>query len=317
MSLLLVSAAGKAQSTFATGWKSYKTGTLTKEYDYTFDFRDSVKLTLLDSISTFASTDSAVVVILEQAPKAKPIRTVNYLNSIQQVVKTEYYIGETLMKTNLWRYDPLGRVTYFSYSETSAPRHNYIRTYSYQTQKTTEGTVEIERSTYNGRPEFTTEHYFNKKHEPIKNIRMNDIHQIEHIETYVYNHDGSLKERVVFFPEFRATKHFEAEHVDGKCIKNFSMGKDRVMPAYKEIYMRHLIARNKLAILNDNCPDLVYNFNNPGIDILIKKEKEHNTRKISYVTKERLAAQEHNVVIIPVKEPKDKKQQKEARKAAK
>ncbi|MGN6568433.1 MAG: hypothetical protein ACTHJ0_10795, partial [Flavipsychrobacter sp.] len=71
------------------------------------------------------------------------------------------------------------------------------------------------------------------------------------------------------------------------------------------------------AILNDNCPDLVYNFNNPGIDILIKKEKEHNTRKISYITKERLAAQEHNVVIIPVKEAKDKKQQKETRKAAK
>lgn len=309
--LMLLSVSSRAQNTFQSGWKTYKTGTLTKQYDYTFDFRDSVKLALLDSVSTFASTDSTVVVILESAPNAKPTRTVNYLNNNQKVVKSEYYIGETLMKVNQWRYDPLNRITYFSYSETSAPRHNYIRTYSYQVEKTAEGSLETERSTYNGRAEFTTEHYFNKKHEPLRDIRMNDVHHVEHIETFVYDKEGNLKERVIFFPEFRATKHFEVAHTDGKCEKNFPKGIDKVIPSYREVYLRHLIAKYKLALLDDNCPTLEYNFNNPGTDILITKEKEHHTRKISFITKYRLAPQDHpNVVVLPAKPVKDQKRAK-------
>ena len=320
MLVLLMSLHCGAQSTFQSGWKTYKTGTLAKQYDYSFDFGDSVRLAFLDSIATFASTDSSVTVSIENAPKSKPTRTVNYLNSKKQVVKCEYYVGDALYKVNLWHYDTFNRITYFSYAETKAPVHNYVRTYSYQAEKTAEGTLEIERSSYNGKPEFTTEHYFNKKHMPLKDIRMNDVHQIEHIETFKYDANGHLKERSIFFPEFGVTKHFEEKHADTKCIKNIPLGKEHVPPAARELYMKRLVARNKLAFLSDDCPDLEYTFSNGAIDIVVTKEKEHNRRKISFTTRERLAPQEIPYVPRPLKETKpakETKQQKEIRKSGK
>jgi len=283
--LLIIKAYG--QPTFNTGWHTYKATTLYREYNYNINYKDSFRIWLFDSTQVFVSPDSLITMSLDHSIYDKTIyKTVNYFGKTKQINKEEEYKNDVLQRVSTWKYDAKNKL--ISYSVVDEHKNsNVTKTYEYEKEKDGESTV-TECSSYNGRPEFYTTDYYDKRNVKYKEVRLNDNRKdVVHVETYKYDAYGKLKERSVFFPEFRVTKKFVENGGDPKCYKQVPATKEIADMAGKEAFVKKQLVKYQSAINGKgSCEDMEYHlyFIKPICEIIIKKV--HNKGTVSLHFKE-------------------------------
>jgi hypothetical protein len=290
--LIAISFGALGQATFKAGWYTYKTGSVTHEYTYTYIFKDSVKLYLCDSAQTWATADSLVTMTVDYPLHEKvTYKTIHYFNPKKLLIKTEEYKGDNLTSVNEWKYDDKKRKTYHL-EDNKANGNIYRKTYEYTNEKNGDAVV-LECASFNGRTEFYTRSYYNKNSVKYKEVRLNDNNKdIIHIETYMYGANGKIKERTVYFPEFRVTKKFEENEGNElpKCFQSLPMGSiEKVSLRTRVSYLKKFITRIQ-AVLNDKeCPDFEYNYSNgTNCQIILRSTRVNNTKEVVFRYKENI-----------------------------
>lgn len=280
------------QATFKAGWNTYKTGFITHEYTYDYTYKDSIHLYLTDSAMIFATTDSLVTMTVNYPIHEKAIyKTVHYFNIKKQLVKTEEYKGDNLLTSNEWKYDDKNRKIYH-FEENKQSGKNYKRNYDYTTEKN--GDVVVTESQYaDGRIEFYTKSYYDRNSVKYKEVRLNDNNKdVVHIETYTYGENGKVKERTVYFPEFKVTKKFdEREGYElPKCFRSLPMGTLEKINIHTRItFMKKFLMKVQPILTDKDCEDYEYKFSNyTNCEILVKTTKVNNTKKVIFRYKEKV-----------------------------
>lgn len=282
-----------AQQTFKAGWKTYTAGAIIHEFTYNYMHTDSVRISLVDSAMTYIAADSSVVMTeAVRGRDANVYRTINYFSNKRQLLKSEEYKDDNLLETNEWRYDDKNKKIYHQRSN-AVNGSVYKKLYEYITDKKTGESITIESSYFNGKIEFYTKMYFDKNNVMYKEVRLNDNNKdIIHIENYTYGENGKVKERSVYFPEFKITKKFEepAGNVPTKCYGIKPVGTlEKVNPTMKVPYIRRVIAKNLACLQDPGCREFEYTFtNNINCVITIATTKVNNGRTIRYRFKQKV-----------------------------
>jgi len=287
----MLTAEAWAQPTFKAGWNTYTTGIITHEYTYSFTPNDSFRLYPTDSAIIYSATDSAAVVMVSYPFREKTYnKTINYFNAKKQVVKTEEYKGDNLLMVKEWRYDDKNRKNYY-FEDNKTSGKNYKKNYEYATDKKTGDLIITESAYYNGKIEFYTKSYYDKKNVKYKEVRLNDNNKdVIHIESYTYGENGKVKERSVFFPEFRVTKKFQESGADDapKCTKVTPLGTaERIYPPGKAIYLRNFLNKIQSMLSDPECSQFYYKYSNQVYDIVVCTTKVPNSRQVVFRYKER------------------------------
>jgi hypothetical protein len=280
-----------AQNTFKAGFKTYNTVMIIHEYSYNYTHTDSARINPIDSAKTFVTTDSMVTMTETFRNRESAFyKSVNYFSPKKQLVKTEEYKDEALQEVNEWRYDDKNRKT-MHYRDNRVNGSNYRKQYDYAIDKKTGETVVTESSFYNNKIEFYTKMYYDSKNVMYKEVRMNDNNKdIIHVETFTYGDNGKVKERSVYFPEFKVTKKFPepAGNVPLKCFAIMPVGTvEKVNPATRNAYIKRVIQRNILKLNDAECKDYEYTFTN-NVNCAISIATSKNSKIVRYRYKEKV-----------------------------
>lgn len=257
-----------AQQTFRAGWLNCKAGAVTHYYTYNFNPNDSIRFYLSDSATTYVSADSQVVMEVGFSISDKSVsKTIYYLNAQKNVVKKETYKDENLLEITENTYDKKNRKS--SQLVDNKSTGNIVKKlFEYTTDKKSGENVVMESAYNNGRIEFYTRTYYDKFEKKIKEVRLNDNNKdIVHVETFIYGDNGKVKERSVFFPEWKVTKKFEEKEGNEtpRCYRSVPLpGSERPSLAGRIQFMKRIIAKNKLLLADKNCTAFEYTFVYPG-----------------------------------------------------
>ncbi len=282
----------QAQSTFKGGWNTYQTATLIHQYTYAYAANDTSKLTMTDSAMIFISPDSLVTLTVTFPMRDRSIyKKVQYFNESKLIARTEEYKDDNLMVMNEWKYDDKRRKTYH-FEDNKVNGNTYRKTCDYTTDKKTGEVVASECSYFNGRIEFYTKEYFNKKNVKYKEVRLNDNNRdVVHVENFYYAENGKLKERSVYFPEWKVTKKFEEKsgNVAPECFRALPVGTaEKITIAGKVPFIKRLIARNQFLFTNPECPIYEFTFRNfLNCEVIVKSDGHAVNRTVVFKYKEK------------------------------
>lgn len=292
--VLLTSGDAPSQATFKAGFKTYNVAMVIHEYTYSFNAADSARLTPLDSAQTLIASDSAATMAESFNKRERATyKTVHYFNPKRQLVKKEDYKGENLQEVNEWTYDEKNRKATHN-RESRINNNRYRKQYDYSQDKKTGESVVTESSYFNNRIEFYTRQYFDKNNVLQKEVRMNDNNKdVIHVETFTYGENGKVKERSVYFPEFRITKKYQepAGTIPGKCFALLPAGTaEKANPATRINYIKRVMHRNATLINDAGCTDFEFTFsNNLNCAVTVTPGTKPGTKTVKYRYKERLA----------------------------
>ena len=294
--MLLLSAAAIqviAQPTFKVGWNTYKTGIITRQFTYRYTYSDSTILTLIDTLQVLSTADSSVNLCIHTPMRERcTYKTANFLNAKKQVVKLEDYKDEALLSNKEWKYDDKNR-KYQYIEENKVNGNGYKKNYDYSQDKKSGDLVVTESSYYNGKIEFYTKTYIDRNNVKYKEVRLNDNNKdIIHVESYVYGDNGKVKERSVFFPEFKVTKHFQEKEGDmpAKCFRTLPLGTLEKPNINTRIpFIKRVLIKNQAVIYDKDCNDFEYKFTNgTTCEIIVSTTKTPNVWQVICRFKERV-----------------------------
>ncbi len=279
-----------AQTTFKCGWTTYKASMIIHEYTYSYTLSDSVKLFLADSTKTFIAPDSTASLNVDYPfHDNATYKIANVYNAKKKLVKSEELKNDQVQVLREYKYDDKNR----KIAETEDNKlsgNNYRKTFDYGTEKNGEAVIN-EAAYFNGRVEFFTKSFFDKKNQKYKEIRLNDNNkEVVHVENFIYNSAGRLKERSVYFNQFKVTKTFPEGGDDPEhCFKAqvLSMPEKPTL-ATKIAFIKKVILKNKALLLDPECHEFEYRFYNSDCEVLIATTKTNNIKKVVLRVKERL-----------------------------
>jgi hypothetical protein len=290
--LVLGCVAGWCQATFKAGWNTYQTGTFTREYTYNFN-NDTAKLSAGDSAQIYATKDSSVIMTLHYPARDKSVyKTINYYNPKKQILKTEEYKDDNMTMSYEWRYDDKNRKNYY-FEDNKVSGRNFRKTYDYATDKKNGDLVVTECFYDDGRIEFYTKAYYDKKGVKYKEVRLNDNNKdVVHIESYIYTPDGKLKERSVYFPEWKVTRKFEEK--DGsmppKCARCLPVGTaEKILLTTRVAFIKKLLGRNYALLSDPDCGQYEYTFKNfTNCEIIVATTNVNNMKRVTFRYREKV-----------------------------
>jgi hypothetical protein len=282
-----------AQPNFKIGWNTYKAGSVIHQYTYKYTYADSTILTLTDTLQILTTADSLISLSVHTPMHERSVyKTANFFNGRKQVVKTEEYKDEGLLANKEWRYDDKNRKSQYT-EENKTSGNTYKKVYDYNADKKTGDFIITEISYYNGKVEFYTKSYYDKSSVKYKEVRLNDNNKdIIHIETYTYGENGKVRERSVFFPEFKVTKKFDekAGMVPAKCFRTLPLGVlEKPSLNGRLPFIKKLLAKNQAIIYDKACSDFEYKFSNgSNCEVIISTTKVSNCWQVIYRFREKV-----------------------------
>jgi len=279
-----------AQPTFKCGWNTYKTNMVIHEYTYSFVLKDSVKLYLEDSAKYFVAPDSAAVLKVGYPMRDNiTFKEANWFNIKKKLTKKEEYKGNELMSVAEYKYDDKFRKI-MQTEENKVTSSNYKKVYDYSIEKATGNTIISEVSYFNGRVEFYTKTYYDNASHKIKEVRLNDNNKdIVHVEDFIYGANGKVKQRSVFFPEFKVTKKFDELGGDDpiKCFRAQPLvTTEKVMNNNKISFLKRFLHKNAPLLLDKDCHTYEYKFQNTTVEIVISTVPVNNIKQVIIRIKE-------------------------------
>lgn len=290
---LLLGAAGfaRAQATFKCGWTTYKTAAIVHEYTYSYVYNDSFRLYLADSSKTFIAPDSAATLTVSNPYRDNSkCQLACYYNAKKKVIKSEEYKDNLIQITKEYKYDDKNRKT-MATEDNRQTNGNFKKVFDYSTDKNGDFIIS-EVSYYNGRIEFYTKTYYDKNNQKYKEVRLNDNNKdIVHVENFSYNQAGKLRERSVYFPEFKVTKKFPEPGGDGpaKCYKSQPLNiSDKPSLHTKIAFLKKVLGKNATTLLDPDCKDFEYRFFTSDCEVIISTTKTNNIKQVVFRYKEKL-----------------------------
>ncbi len=290
--LLCLPACVLAQSTFKVGWNTYQAATITRQFTYRYTYTDSTVLTLIDTMTILSTADSLVHLTMHTPMREKAMyKTACFLNIKKQMVKLEEYKNDNLLSNKEWKYDDKNRRS-SQIEENKVTGNFYRKTYDYSADKKSGDMVVTESSYYNNKIEFYTKSYFDRSNTKYKEVRLNDNNKdVIHIESYTYGDNGKVRERSVYFPEFKVTKKF-SEHdgdVPAKCFKTLPVGiADKPNLNARIPYIKKVLVKNQAIIYDKDCDEFEYRFfNGSNCEIIVSTTKTTNVWQVVYRYKDR------------------------------
>jgi hypothetical protein len=282
--LLVLPASLCGQTTFKCGWNTYKTDYIVRQYTYGCSTQDSIRLYLQDSTVVFVAPDSQVVYSINYPSGKKYLfKNAQYYNPKKQLVKEEEFRDQDLQVVTEYTYDDKKR-------KKSVVEDNkltgvvYKKTFEHSIDKQTKDSVVLEMAHSNGRVEFYTKSYYNKKGQCYKEVRLNDNNKdIVHVENFIYFPSGRLKERTVFFPEFKVTKTFPESSYDDppKCVRNYPINiPDKFTVSSKVSYTKKLLRKNTNVFTDPDCHDFKFRFVSKDCEVSIANTKVNNMKLV-------------------------------------
>ncbi len=291
--MIVLSASLYAQPTFKAGWNTYQVGAVVHEYAYSYAYADSFRLYLTDSAITYITPDSMVTETVNYHVKDNAVyKTVNYFNIKKQLARTEEYKDDNLQEMYEWKYDDKGRKIYYL-DDNKLNGNSYKKNYDYASDKKTGEGIVTESSYFNGKIEFYTKSYYDKNFVKTKEVRLNDNNKdVIHIESYVYGDNGKVKERSVYFPEFKVTKKFTEQEglLLPKCFQVQPMGvKERINLHTRVSFMKKFMASKSALIFDKDCSEFEYKFiSGSYCEITVASTKLNNAKKVTFRYKEKV-----------------------------
>jgi hypothetical protein len=296
LALAFASQASRAQSTFKAGWNTYNTGMVIHEFTYQLAYADSPRLSLVDSSHILVSADSLVTLAVNVPGNNKAVyyKTLHFLNTKKQLLKKEEYKGENLVELNQWTYDDKNRKS-MHMEDNKLNGNIFKKLYDYTTDKKSGDFVITESAYFNGRVEFYTKSYYDKKLVKYKEVRLNDNNKdVVHIETYTYGDNGKVKERSVFFPEWKVTKKFQESGgtIPVKCYKVAPAGiADRPDLNAKAAYIKKVLSKNQRLLFDAECNEFEYKFIcGTNCEMIVTTTKVNKMKQVVFRYKEKLPA---------------------------
>ena len=290
--VLIIPRYGLAQASFKAGWNTYQTGMLIREYGYNYANNDTGKLTLTDSSMILLSPDSLVTLTISFPFREKSVyKKIHYFNEKKQIARIEEYKDENLLVARDWRYDDKGRKVLHT-EENKVAGNNFRKTYDYSVDKKTGDVLVSETSQFNGRVEFYTKSYYDKKNMKYKEIRLNDNNRdVVHIESFFYGENGKLKSRSVYFPEWKVTKHFEEKegNMPDGCTKSLPVGTaEKITISGRLSFMRRLLVRNMVLLSSPDCEHFCYTYKNyTTCEIVVSTTNNPANKRVLFRFKEK------------------------------
>jgi hypothetical protein len=281
-----------AQPEFKVGWNTYKAAIVVYEYSYILTNTDSVRLTLADSARTLCTADSQVVLTTHYSLHDKALfKTANFYNPRKQLVKTEEYKDDNLLVSKEWKYDDKSRKNYY-FEDNRTKGVNYRKTYEYTGDKKSGDVIVSECSYYNGKVEFYTKSYVNRNNEKYKEVRLNDNNKdVVHVESFTYGENGKVRERSVYFPEWKVTKKFEEREgtVPAKCFQTIPLpASERITLGTRMIFLKRLLTKNLPLIYDKDCTEFEYKFSRPNYEVTVCPTKVNKGRSVVFKMRERI-----------------------------
>jgi hypothetical protein len=263
------------------------------EFTYQLSYDESPKLYLVDSSRIMVSADSLVTMAVNVPSNNKSVfyKTVHFLNNKKQILKREEYQGENLVELNEWKYDDKNRKAIHT-EDNKINGRSFRKLYSYETDKKSGDFVILESSYYNGRIEFYTKSYYDKHLVKYKEVRLNDNNKdVVHIETYTYGENGKVKERSVFFPEWKVTRKFAENEgsIPLKCNRVLPVGiAERPLLASKVSYIKNVLAKNQRLFFDPECNHFEYKFIGPNCEMVVTTTKVNKMKQVVFRFKEKI-----------------------------
>lgn len=280
-----------AQATFKCGWDTYKTAMVVHEYTYRFEIRDSVHLYLADSTKSWVAQDSQVVMnVTFPFQGYKTIfKKAEYYNPKRKMAKMEEWKDNLTTTIKEFKYDDKNRLIQET-EDNKATGKTYKKVYDYSTDKN--GDQVIKSVSYeNGAVEFYTNSYIDKDNRKTKEVRLNNNNKdILNTENFYYTTDGRLKQRTVYFHEWKVNKKFDEPGGEdpAKCFRAIPLTVNE-KPALntKVAFLRKLLKQNQAMLLDPDCRNYIYRFYNKDCEALVRTTKVNNITEVVFRFRER------------------------------
>jgi hypothetical protein len=289
---LMMAISCTAQNGMTVGKDKLPVGYVTHQYIYELTYKDSARLSLIDSVLILATKDSLFVEERNSpSGSGNVLVTDTWLNKQKKVLTTEESKNNVVNMTKEWSYDATG-MTAVSYSENNREKGAVHReVYSKSTDRIN-GDVIIDITSYAGdKVEFYSKAYYDKSNRKYKEVRLNDNKKdVLHTENYTYNEAGKLVSRSVYFKEFNVTKTYkEPEAIESpKCYKNFPLQlPDRMGYANRLVLLKSFLQKNQATLQDKDCPEFEYNYKSFNCELQVKTNKAATMRLLRVTVRER------------------------------
>ncbi len=283
-----------AQTSFRVGQEVYQTGTIQSIYTYYYEFKDSFKIKIIDSCQIFSTSDSLVNLTTNYLLAESIIKkNVDILNNKKKVIRNETYTNANLEKIINIKYDNKTGMKSVYEEDNKVNGNKYYKIYDYETDKSSGGLIATETSSLNGKIESYTKEYFDKKKVKIKEVKLHSNNKtVMDIVNFFYDANGKLKERTIYFTDFKITKHFpepQLTTISPKCYLNYPLIlTEKVTNKNKIVFLKKFMLKNKENFLKKDCADLLCKYISLNYEISAKKSSDSQNRIIIFSIKEKI-----------------------------
>jgi hypothetical protein len=133
------------QSTFVVDGLSVKVGSVTCKYQFGVDFRDTLKLILMDSVITYSNPEKTIIKTEEYSVNRDvPSVRIEYLTNDGKDSIVELFRGDVLNSVFTFDYDSLGRRSRFSLNNLKESSSGFESIYNYKDSLISTGKISIQ-----------------------------------------------------------------------------------------------------------------------------------------------------------------------------
>lgn len=286
------------QSFFEADDKKIKTGTISRIYNFSYSFGDTLTIFFDDSILQYSNTNQTIVKKISYSnynEKSKPSTQIEYLGINGRDSISKHYNDGKPSKIYQTRYDNIGRIIYYGMKDLNADStsdHSFELFYEYRDSSISTGKIEIQTIFVDDafgdkRYHFRVLNEYDNKNRKVKEVRESEANDpMAQITIYTYNNKDSLISEKVDGVE---TLSAQEKHINTKC--NIESEYSFVATDYNSIQqlIYQLLIENKKLLTNNQCENyfLTLISYNKQTRLTIEKRQPYwcGGRKVVFITK--------------------------------
>lgn len=250
------------QSFFEVDSVQIKTKTISRIYNFSYAFKDSLSLLLTDSVLQYSSDKKTIVKTISYSvydKKSEPAIQIKYLDIIGRDSISKHFYEGKLSMTYQQKYDTVGRIIYYGMKDHVADStydRGFEWLYEYRDSIIVTGKIEIQTifvvdTNGDKRFHFRVFNIYDNKNRKIKEIRASEPNDpTAQITIYTYNDQDSL-----IFVNYWGDETFseKEKHINTKCdIENEYSFVDTNYDSVKQL-IQQLLWENKNLLTKAKC----------------------------------------------------------------
>ena len=249
------------QSTFIVDGRSVEVGSVTCKYQFGVDFRDTLKLILMDSVITYSNPEKTIIKTEEYSVyKKEPLVRIAYMTIDRKDSIVELYHDGALSSIYSRTYDSLGRVSSYTLKSPIEGHNEFDIHYSYEDSLISSGKITIQSVDRIGGDGFRIYHEYDNIGRKIKETRGTSLNDPSAQSfTYLYNDANELVGDVQYeWESGRDTTWYNQPRKIDLCNNEFKLDYiSRDLNKMKK-KLRELVSKHETVIKSGDCPNHNY-----------------------------------------------------------